>query len=456
MSEEILWNEEIKKLRCKYGVTQQQVADILGIKKSNYCAIENGKRKCSESLREKIDLTLRKCSGSYGMDIIFDYFRVSFPTTDYQDIMIRVLGMKPEYFIVSDYAFYGYAKRFDFADIRVLSGGKDGSRGTLIELKGKGCRFIEKILIAQGRTWKDLILACIRFEGKFTRVDIAINDINGILDVPVLLEKVKKGEYKSLFDTYHFYESGAHIDALDGKENLGTTIYLGSFKSEIYFCIYEKNYEQYVKNGVPIEEAEIKNRFEIRLKNDRAYAALMNYIDTEDMENTAFGIIKRYLTFYEYNDGTSVEDWSIDTHWAWFMGDGREPIKLTLKPAEYTVDNTLRWMYAQVAPTLSLIDKIGKLEGVNHVDNMKKMKLPDKQRRLFEQFVSANCNIYDVIDIEDYTLNKKELFELAADEKEANRLQELSKLNRQLEEANKKINERDERIKYLEKFLPEN
>lgn len=37
-------------------------------------------------------------------------------------------------------------------------------------------------------------------------------------------------------------------------------------KSEVYFCIYEKDYEQYVKNDVPLEDAEVKNRFEIRLK----------------------------------------------------------------------------------------------------------------------------------------------------------------------------------------------
>ena len=30
--------------------------------------------------------------------------------------------------------------------------------------------------------------------------------------------------------------------------SMGNTLYLGSLKSEIYFCIYEKDYEQYVVN----------------------------------------------------------------------------------------------------------------------------------------------------------------------------------------------------------------
>ena len=36
---------------------------------------------------------------------------------------------------------------------------------------------------------------------------------------------------------------------------MGRTLYLGSLKSDVYFCIYEKDYEQYVKLGTPLEEA---------------------------------------------------------------------------------------------------------------------------------------------------------------------------------------------------------
>ena len=45
----------------------------------------------------------------------------------------------------------------------------------------------------------------------------------------------------------------------------------------VYFCIYEKDYEQYVKLGTPLEEADIINRFEIRLRNERAYYACLLY-----------------------------------------------------------------------------------------------------------------------------------------------------------------------------------
>ena len=42
-------------------------------------------------------------------------------------------------------------------------------------------------------------------------------------------------------------------------------------------CIYEKDYEQYKKHDIPIADAEVKNRFEIRLKNERAFYACLLY-----------------------------------------------------------------------------------------------------------------------------------------------------------------------------------
>ena len=56
---------------------------------------------------------------------------------------------------------------------------------------------------------------------------------------------------------------GRAYQAQRGRQRIyGRTLYLGSLKSDVYFCIYEKDYEQYVKLGTPLEEADIINRFE--------------------------------------------------------------------------------------------------------------------------------------------------------------------------------------------------
>ena len=67
--------------------------------------------------------------------------------------------------------------------------------------------------------------------------------------------------------------------------------------SEVYFCIYEKDYEQYKKHDIPIADAEVKNRFEIRLKNERAFYAIRDLLEHDNPERTAFQIINRYVRF---------------------------------------------------------------------------------------------------------------------------------------------------------------
>src|SRR5699024_12052948 len=64
-----------------------------------------------------------------------------------------------------------------------------------------------------------------------------------------------------LFRSFKSYASGELVKHNEqDKVGMGHTLYIGSLKSEVYFCCYEKNYEQYAKLGIPLEEAPIKNR----------------------------------------------------------------------------------------------------------------------------------------------------------------------------------------------------
>ena len=74
-------------------------------------------------------------------------------------------------------------------------------------------------------------------------------------------------------------------------------------------CAYQKNYEQYVKNGTEIENTEIKNRFEIRMKNERAYYAVVDLLTYRDAERTAFSIINHYVRFVDREDDKPKSQW---------------------------------------------------------------------------------------------------------------------------------------------------
>ena len=263
----------------------------------------------------------------------------------------------------------------------------DEEKGVLLELKGRGCRQFESYLLAQQRSWYDFLMDAFVDGGVMKRIDLAINDHTGILDIPELAEKCRKREYIGKSRSYKFYQSGELIKHReDDREYMGRTLYLGSLKSDVYFCIYEKDYEQYVKLGTPLEEADIINRFEIRLRNERAYYAVRDLLTYYDAEQTAFSIINQYVRFVDEEPDKRKNDWKLNDRWAWFIGDNRQSLKLTTKPEPYTLDRTLRWVQRQVAPTLKMLKKIDKGNGTDYMETIEQQaKLTEKHEMIIKQ-----------------------------------------------------------------------
>ena len=98
------------------------------------------------------------------------------------------------------------------------------------------------------------------------------------------------------------------------------------------------------KLGTPLEEADIINRFEIRLRNERAYYAVRDLLTYYDAEQTAFSIINQYVRFVDEEPDKRKNEWKLNDRWAWFIGENRQSLKLTTKPEPYTLYRTLRWV----------------------------------------------------------------------------------------------------------------
>lgn len=173
------------------------------------------------------------------------------------------------------------------------------------------------------------------------------------------------------FHSFKDYQSGELIrNREEDAANMGNTLYLGSLKSEIYFCIYEKDYEQYVKNGTPLDEAETKNRFEIRLKDERAEVAVDDLLEMEDVACTAYSIINHYVRFVDADPEQERRNWPLNERWVWFLNGQYRSVKLTTKPEEYTLDRTLLWLTRQVAPSLKMVQKLDDLRGTRLAKDM--------------------------------------------------------------------------------------
>lgn len=65
---------------------------------------------------------------------------------------------------------------------------------------------MEAYLIAQQRSWFDLMMDCLTSDGVMKRLDLAINDMVGILNIPKLIEKYQRGKCISYFRKQKRYD----------------------------------------------------------------------------------------------------------------------------------------------------------------------------------------------------------------------------------------------------------
>ena len=180
----------------------------------------------NDELKEVIEKQIERFNPQEPLFLLIDYFRVRFPTTDALAIIRDVLQLKSDYMLYEDYGKYGYESKYILGDINIMCSMQE-HLGVLLELKGRGCRQMESYLLAQERSWYDFILDCMTAGGVMKRLDLAINDKAGILDIPKLKEKYKAGECISYFRKQKDY-SGTEKCGSDLPKNTGETLYLGS------------------------------------------------------------------------------------------------------------------------------------------------------------------------------------------------------------------------------------
>ena len=376
--------KELMQRREEYGVSKNKLAAEAHLSPRYLRRLESGEIGLTEKMAKQISDALDRLNPDEKLTLMIDYVRIRFKTMNVRHIIRNVLRIDESYMDHQPKGWYGYEEQYTLGNVCVLAS-LDDEKGVLLELKGQGCREFEGFLEAQGRDWYEFFNLAIKEGCVFKRLDLAINDIFGILDIRELTQKCKNDECISKFRSWKSYRSGELIRR-DEKDGMGYTLYIGSLKSDIYFCIYEKDYEQYIKKGIEIEEVPVKNRFEIRLMNERAEHAVIDLLTFRDGDNTAFSIINRYLRFADKEPDKERESWKTNERWSWFIGDHRDKLKLTSQPEPYSPLRTLRWMAHQVAPSWKAFQEVDKNRGTDVMGEMiGDTKLTERLEKLVEQ-----------------------------------------------------------------------
>ena len=120
---------------------------MAGVSREYISRLESGKVTLTEEIKAKLTDALDKLNPENPLEMVLDYVRIRFPTQDVKHVVEDILKIRLDVMIHEDFGFYSYSEYYVLGDVFVLTS-PDEEKGTLPELKGKGCRQMESYLLA--------------------------------------------------------------------------------------------------------------------------------------------------------------------------------------------------------------------------------------------------------------------------------------------------------------------
>lgn len=285
------------------------------------------------------------------LDAVIDWVQVTLKELSIIEIIENLLQFDKELMTYENRGRFRYAGKWAFGGIEILVPPKDyPEMGFHIYMTGSACRSFEIYLNTQKRTWFDFFKDCLTYGGKFTRLDIAVDDRKPYFQIRELGKKMDKQECVSKFRNWTFIDGGTTTG-----EKTGCTVNLGARESSCAMVFYEKNYEQSRKSGLPVEAFGAWNRYEVRLRQDAATNCVQKLVDRESICFIGLEIMNYYIRITDRsNTDENRARWKTWGPWAQFI-DGIGQLKLSMRPAPRTLDQKKQWIEKYVAPTLKMI-----------------------------------------------------------------------------------------------------
>lgn len=203
----IALGKALKATRQEHHLTQQELADKVHISRSLLAKFEVGTRKLDDQLLAQLLDCLLSDQPKLPIEGIIDYLTIHFFSNDYQTLVKEVLGITMNHMVFHESATLGYTGRYTLLNAIDIRISQDPSKGTLFELKGKGCHLLAGWLKARKEAWPDFIRKVFAYHGNFTRIDLTMDDYEGLLDLPVLAQKIERNEFVSTFRIGDIYQS---------------------------------------------------------------------------------------------------------------------------------------------------------------------------------------------------------------------------------------------------------
>jgi phage replication initiation protein len=283
-----------------------------------------------------------------GLKVLVDWVSVTFKNLE-KHFLIEVLGLEYEKFKKLHIGAMGYSMSLRFENICIYYAGSTPEMGIHLVMTGTGCRQYEAE--TDNYDWSIFFAKVLDVGGKFTRLDLAIDDYKGYFNLKQIERKVKAGHVTSRFKDVTNYEK---IRVKDGYVK-GQTLYFGSTTSRVLIRFYDKLKERLGKGKELPEGVTFWNRTELQLSKSRAQVAA-TFIAYEEKQagEIAMGILKEYVRFLKKGTDSNKSRWETWGNWEKFLQDV-EPLRIVEQPKQKTIDDKVNWIDKQVSKSLYVV-----------------------------------------------------------------------------------------------------
>jgi DNA relaxase NicK len=189
-------------------------------------------------------------------------------------------------------------------------------------------------------------------QGHFGRIDVALDDRNGVIDVDRVHAAVVAGQCVS-----HFRQSRL-ISGLDVGSGLdtGKTLCMGSRQSDTYLRIYDKAAEQRAKER-SVDGPWIRWEMEWKAERATAVGMALSGLTQDQFQQYIVGVFRSALDF---RDCTRADDpkeryYAPLLDWWKVLTEGMQRARLEIAKTVKKIEDVKRWAERSLAPMLGLL-----------------------------------------------------------------------------------------------------
>lgn len=253
--------------------------------------------------------------------------------------------------------------------------------GVCVEMSGNGCRTFESMAGLQ--TVEGPFPALFRkLSGNalanVSRLDIACDDHDGILDMDTIIEKTQRNDVNSRMMKRQV------VFSLDGTRRDGSTVYFGAPSSDFRVRIYDKAAEQ-GQDGHWV-------RVEMVFRGNNALGFVDQVVIGIPVGDLAAKVMNDKFCFIE-RDNKVISRCSVCDWWQNFVEDLESVCVFSRKVAKHAIEQVKSWVEKQVGPSLAMIvDSIG-FRSLLGIIQRGQLRLSDSQKSVvmdYRSFHSSN------------------------------------------------------------------